>query len=60
LDDSLLDAAATLDARVLRSLDAIHLAAAQRVAADLEILVTYDARMAEAAAALEFVVQAPR
>ena len=60
LDDSLLDAAATLDARVLRSLDAIHLAAAQRVAADLEVLVTYDARMAEAAAGLGFVVHAPR
>jgi predicted nucleic acid-binding protein len=60
LDDSLLDIAATLDARVLRSLDAIHLAAAQRVAADLEALVTYDQRMAEAAAALGFVVQAPR
>ena len=60
LDDSLLDAAATLDARVLRSLDAIHLAAAQRVSADVEVLVTYDARMAEAAAGLGFVVQAPR
>lgn len=60
LDDSLLDAAATLDARVLRSLDAIHLAAAQRVAAELEVLVTYDQRMAEAAAALGFEVQAPR
>jgi predicted nucleic acid-binding protein len=59
VDDSLLDSAATLDARVLRSLDAIHLAAAQRVAADLEVLVTYDARMAEAADALGFVVQAP-
>lgn len=60
LDDSLLDTAATLDARVLRSLDAIHLAAAQRVAADLEVLVTYDQRMAEAAAVLGFVVRAPR
>ena len=60
LDDSLLDTAATLEARVLRSLDAIHLAAAQRVAAELEVLVTYDQRMAEAATALGFVVQAPR
>jgi predicted nucleic acid-binding protein len=59
LDDSLLDTAATLDARVLRSLDAIHLAAAQRVAADLEVVVTYDQRMAGAAAALGFLVQAP-
>jgi uncharacterized protein len=60
LDDSLLGAAAALDARVLRSLDAIHLAAAERVAAELEVLVTYDARMAEAAELLRFVVQAPR
>jgi hypothetical protein len=59
LDEFLLDAAATLNARVLRSLDAIHLPAAQRVAADLEVLVTYDARMAAAAAGLGFVVQAP-
>ena len=60
VDDCLLNSAATLDARVLGSLDAIHLAAAQRVAADLQVLVTYDARMAEAAAALGFVVHAPR
>jgi uncharacterized protein len=60
LDDSLLDAAAMLDVRVLRSLDAIYLAAAERVAADLEVVVTYDQRMAEAAEALGFVVQAPR
>lgn len=59
LDDSLLDTGAALDARVLRSLDAIHLAAAQRVAADLQALVTYDQRMAAAAAVLGFVVQAP-
>ena len=59
LDDSLLDSAATLDARVLRSLDAIHLAAAQLVAPDLEALVTYDLRMAQAAAAIGFVVEAP-
>lgn len=60
VDDSLLDAAAMIDARVLRSLDAIHLAAAQRVADDLEGLVTYDRRMAQAAAVLGFVVVAPR
>jgi len=60
LDDALLDTAATLDAGVLRSLDAIHLAAAQRLGVDLERLITYDQRMAEAAAALGFAVQAPR
>ena len=56
----MLDIAAMLDARVLRSLDAIHLAAAQRLGVDMEVLVTYDLRMAEAASALGFVVKAPR
>ena len=59
LDDSLLDGAAMLDARVLRSLDAIHLAAAQRVAADLEVLVTYDQRMSEAATLIASLARSP-
>jgi predicted nucleic acid-binding protein len=50
VDDTLLDAAASLDPGVLRSLDAIHLAAAQALGDSLRELVTYDARMAEAAA----------
>ena len=54
LDDSLLDAAAMLDARVLRSPDAIHFAAAPRVAADLEVLTTHDQSMSEPAAAPGF------
>jgi predicted nucleic acid-binding protein len=49
LDDALLDAAANLSQRVIRSLDAIHLAAAQSLESDLEELVTYDVRMDEAA-----------
>src|ERR1041384_2892955 len=36
LDDSLLDSAAALDGRILRSLDAIHLASAERLGADLD------------------------
>jgi predicted nucleic acid-binding protein len=60
LDDTLLDAAGMLDARVLRSLDAIHLAAAQLLSADLEALVTYDRRMAEGAELLGFEICAPR
>ena len=60
VDDVLLDAAGMLDAVVLRSLDAIHLAAAQFVAPDLTALVTYDRRMAIAAAELGFSVSAPR
>ncbi len=59
LDDSLLDAAAAVDPRVLRSLDAIHLAAAQLIAAELEAFVTYDRRMAAAADLLGFQVIAP-
>lgn len=59
LDDALLDAAAALDPRVLRSLDAIHLAAAQLISPELEVLVTYDQRMTEAATLLGFTVAAP-
>jgi predicted nucleic acid-binding protein len=43
----------------LRSLDAIHLAAAQTVGDDLRAVVTYDRRLADAAGALGFVVQTP-
>ena len=59
LDDALLDAAGVLDASVLRSLNAIHLAAALTVAAQLEAVVTYDARMAAAARLLGLRVAAP-
>ena len=59
LDEALLDAAGMLDLAILRSLDAIHLAAAQQVAPDLSALVTYDERMAQAAAVLGFLVKAP-
>jgi predicted nucleic acid-binding protein len=56
----LLDHAATLDPSVLlRSLDAIHLAAAQVIGADLRAVVTYDRRMADAAQALGLAVEAP-
>jgi uncharacterized protein len=60
LDDELLDAAAALDAGILRSLDAIHLAAAQVLADDLTAVVTYDARMTVAAGRLGLPVAAPR
>jgi predicted nucleic acid-binding protein len=60
LDDALLDAAAALDPEILRSLDAIHLAAAQVFGDELSAVVTYDARMARAAALLELRVDAPR
>ncbi|MFN8545496.1 MAG: type II toxin-antitoxin system VapC family toxin [Candidatus Binatia bacterium] len=59
LDDTLLDAAGILEPLALRSLDAIHLAAAELVAPALRAVVTYDRRMAAAAAALGFPVAAP-
>ncbi len=59
LDDALLDAAAALDSRILRSLEAIHLAAAQLLSPEIQAIVTYDQRMATAAALLGFAVIAP-
>lgn len=59
LDDTLLDAAGMLEPLALRSLDAIHLAAAHLVAPTLRAIVTYDRRMADAAVALGFPVAAP-
>jgi predicted nucleic acid-binding protein len=59
LDDALLDAAGVLEPLTLRSLDAIHLAAAQLVAPALRAVVTYDRRMADAAASLGLPVATP-
>lgn len=60
LGPELLDRAATLAPNVqLRSLDAVHLAAAQEVGADLRAVVTYDDRMAAAAQGLGLTVEAP-
>lgn len=60
MDDPLLDAAALLPAERLRSLDAIHLAAAQRLGKDLSVLVSYDERMLAAARDLGIPVASPR
>jgi predicted nucleic acid-binding protein len=59
LNRPLLDAAGSLPSR-LRSLDAIHLAAAQSLGSDLGAVVTYDQRMAQAATELGMPVEAPR
>ena len=60
LSAEVLDRAATLAPAVqLRSLDAIHLAAAQIVGADLRAVVTYDRRMADAASDLGLAVEQP-
>ena len=59
LDDDLLDRAAALDPAILRSLDAIHLAAAATFGASLEAVVTYDVRMTDAAALAGLPVASP-
>lgn len=60
LTASLLDSAATLaPGQQLRSLDAIHLAAALLLGRELAAVVTYDTRMATAARALGMTVESP-
>jgi len=59
IDDEVLDRAAGLDGPVLRSLDAIHVATALGLEADLEILLTYDERMRKAAAAAGLRTETP-
>ena len=49
INDKILTAAGAIEPHEVRSLDAIHLATAQRLGADLAQLVTYDDRMALAA-----------
>jgi uncharacterized protein len=53
----LLRSAAALASLTVRTLDAIHLASAQRIGAD-EVLV-YDARLREAAASAQLATAAP-
>ena len=59
VNDRVLDAAGRLAPVDVRSLDAIHLATAQQLGTDLGQIVTYDARMTEAAQYLELRVAAP-
>jgi predicted nucleic acid-binding protein len=59
LSRSLLDDAARIPPPRLRTLDAIHLAAAQRAGPSLRAVVTYDSRMAEAAAVLDIPTVSP-
>jgi predicted nucleic acid-binding protein len=58
-DPDVAAAAATIGSPVLRTLDAIHLASAAALGSDLEALVTYDRRLAEAARALGMPVASP-
>ena len=59
INDRVLDAAGALLPAGLRSLDAIHLATAQQLGADLARIVTYDDRMAAAANQLGLTVTRP-
>jgi predicted nucleic acid-binding protein len=59
LNNQLADTAADLDPTVLRSLDALHLAAAVRVAPSLKAMLSYDKRMIEAARAAGLTVHHP-
>lgn len=59
LDDTLLDEAAGLGGAFLRSIDAIHIAAARTFGGSLGEIVTYDRRMADAATEAGLVVAAP-
>ena len=59
VNDRVLSDAGRLEPAELRSLDAIHLATAQQFGTSLQRVVTYDARMADAARALGWSVSAP-
>ncbi len=59
VNDRVLSEAGRLQPAELRSLDAIHLATARRLGATLKRIVTYDARMAEAARAMGLSVVSP-
>lgn len=60
VSDRILDAAGTLPPAELRSLDAIHLATAAYLESDIGVFVTYDERLAAAAAARRMKVAQPR
>ncbi|MDA8073942.1 MAG: type II toxin-antitoxin system VapC family toxin [Actinomycetota bacterium] len=59
LTSATFERAATLDPKELRSLDAIHLAAALELGDELDGIVTYDDRMSAAAALYGIAVVAP-
>ena len=59
LNSRVLDAAGVLRPHDVRSLDAIHLATALQLGADLGVLVTYDERMLQAARSIGLRAHAP-
>lgn len=60
IDDDIVDAAMEEPDRSLRSLDAIHLATARLLASEMDAIVTYDDRLADAATAAGLAVVSPR
>ena len=60
IDDDILRVAARLDPPDIRSLDAIHLATALSLQAELAGMITYDARMTDGAGMCGLTVFAPR
>lgn len=60
VDRQVLDRAAALEPVTLRALDAIHLASALSLEDDLDAMVVYDRRLAEAASSSHVRVLAPR
>jgi hypothetical protein len=60
IDDDIVDAAMNEPDRMLRSLDAIHLATARVLGADLTGLATYDDRLAAAGKDAGFEIVSPR
>lgn len=59
LEEALLDHAGTLEPPDLRSLDAVHVAAALQLGPDLGVLFSYDGRLMRAAEAFGINVEAP-
>lgn len=59
ISDAVIESASRLPDRMLRSLDAIHLATALLIREDVEALLTYDDRLADAARAHGLAVASP-
>lgn len=59
LDEVVASRASAVALSTLRTLDAIHLASALEIGSDLEALVTYDRRLAEAARDMDLPVASP-
>ena len=59
IDDAVIAAASEIDPADLRSLDAIHLATALSLGADLGVFVSYDRRLVEAAERVRIPAAAP-